>query len=64
MYKTLSKTGTVIVIVVAIFSIIQVVFPVINRTIKVREGMTSGRENSLPTLTFMTGNNQRKDGTD
>jgi hypothetical protein len=55
MYKTLSKTGTVIVIVIAMFSIIQVVFPVINKTIKVREGMTSGRENSLPTLTFMTG---------
>ena len=55
MYKTLSKTGIVIVIVIVIFSIIQVIFPLVNKQIKVREGMTSGRTNSLPLLTGMTG---------
>jgi hypothetical protein len=55
MYKTLSKTGIVIVIVIVIFSIIQVIFPLVNKQLKVREGMTSGRTNSLPLLTGMTG---------
>ena len=51
MNRTLSKTGIVIVI----FSIIQVIFPLVNRQIKVKEGMSSGRTNSQPTLTWMTG---------
>ena len=55
MNRTLSKTGIVIVIVIVIFSIIQVIFPLVNRQIKVKEGMSSGRTNSQPTLTWMTG---------
>jgi hypothetical protein len=55
MFKTLSNIGIVIVTVIALFSIIQVIFPLINKQIKVKEGMSSGRTNSLPTLTWMTG---------
>ena len=54
MFKTLSNFGIVIVTFLALFSIIQVIFPLINKQIKVKEGMSSGRTTSLPTLTSTT----------
>jgi hypothetical protein len=50
MYKTLTNTGIVMVTVVVMFSIIQVVIPLANKQIKVKEGMSSGSTSSLPTL--------------
>ena len=54
MFKTSSNFGIVIVTFLALFSIIQVIFPLINKQIKVKEGMSSGRTTSLPTLTPTT----------
>lgn len=65
MYKNLSMTGIVLVVIISLFSIVQMVFPIINRTVNVKEGMTSGRTTSPPTLTWMTGlENQKLDPSD
>jgi hypothetical protein len=54
MYKTLSNTGIAMVTIIVMFSIIQVVIPLANKQIKVKEGMFSGSTSSLPTLTLIT----------
>ena len=55
MYKNLSNTGIVMVTIVVMFSIIQVVIPLANKQMKVKEGMSSGSTTPQPTLAWMTG---------